>query len=189
MSESRDSIVIGAGAAGLLAAITLHEAGREVVVLEARDRLGGRAYSVSLSDETVVEHGTQFVHGPTVATWEFLNRLGLKTHFVVVGAKRPYAVLRDGEWHNRDPVAEEAWKHLEEVLGAPNPDDVSLRDVLLASGLTGDVLQAAETALCIAAPIPPDKVSARNASEIHHAYDSIVDPISGVSRPGNPNFS
>lgn len=63
MSESHDCIVIGAGAAGLLAALTLREAGRDVIVLEARDRIGGRAYSAPLSDGSMVERGAECVHG------------------------------------------------------------------------------------------------------------------------------
>ncbi|MGQ4486022.1 flavin monoamine oxidase family protein [Streptomyces sp. SAS_281] len=43
--ESHDVIVVGAGASGLAAATTLHAAGRDVVVLEARDRTGGRLLS------------------------------------------------------------------------------------------------------------------------------------------------
>lgn len=45
-----DAIVIGAGAAGLAAATALHAAGREVLCLEARDRVGGRLLSVAGSD-------------------------------------------------------------------------------------------------------------------------------------------
>ena len=184
-----DCIVVGAGAAGLLAAATLHETGRDVLVLEARDRIGGRTHTVSLSDGTMVERGAQYVHGPTVATWEFIVRFGLKTHYVPIGTKRPYAVFRDGQWLDRDPVAEEAWQRIEELLGSPNPDNVSFRDALMAAGLTGTVLEAAERTLGVGAPMPPEKLSARNASEIHHAYDSLNDPISGVTRPGNPNFT
>ncbi|GHC94798.1 FAD-dependent oxidoreductase [Streptomyces violaceochromogenes] len=43
--ESYDVIVIGAGASGLAAATALHAAGRDVVTLEARDRIGGRLLS------------------------------------------------------------------------------------------------------------------------------------------------
>ena len=46
-------IVIGAGMAGLAAARALHDAGREVVVLEARDRLGGRTFTDSVGAATV----------------------------------------------------------------------------------------------------------------------------------------
>ena len=42
-------VVIGAGAAGIAAARALHDVGVDVLLLEAKDRLGGRAYSVGLS--------------------------------------------------------------------------------------------------------------------------------------------
>lgn len=52
-SAGRRVIVIGAGFAGLAAAATLRAAGCEVVVVEARDRCGGRAHSVELGGITV----------------------------------------------------------------------------------------------------------------------------------------
>ncbi|MEV0537960.1 FAD-dependent oxidoreductase [Kitasatospora sp. NPDC050463] len=45
--DRHDVIVIGAGASGLAAATALHAVGRDVVSLEARDRIGGRLLSVS----------------------------------------------------------------------------------------------------------------------------------------------
>jgi monoamine oxidase len=53
--------VVGAGLAGLHAAWRLHRAGREVVVLEARDRVGGRTWSHRFGDGTVVERGGEFI--------------------------------------------------------------------------------------------------------------------------------
>jgi monoamine oxidase len=59
-----DVVVVGAGLAGLTCARRLVEAGRDVVVLEARDRVGGRTLNHDLGDGQVVETGGQFV-GPT----------------------------------------------------------------------------------------------------------------------------
>jgi monoamine oxidase len=58
-----DAVVIGAGLSGLAAARVLARAGREVVVLEARDRVGGRVLDEPLGDGNVVELGGQWI-GP-----------------------------------------------------------------------------------------------------------------------------
>ena len=58
-----DVVVVGAGLAGLTAARTLLDAGASVVVVEARDRVGGRTHSVE-QDGRLIEYGGQWV-GPT----------------------------------------------------------------------------------------------------------------------------
>ncbi|WP_101844514.1 flavin monoamine oxidase family protein [Zhihengliuella sp. ISTPL4] len=55
------SIVIGAGFAGLAAATRLAAAGRDVTVLEARGRVGGRAWSEKLGNGVVVERGAEYI--------------------------------------------------------------------------------------------------------------------------------
>jgi monoamine oxidase len=57
----RRAIVVGAGFAGLAAARGLAGDGWEVVVLEARDRVGGRVHSRALADGSVVELGAEFI--------------------------------------------------------------------------------------------------------------------------------
>ena len=55
-------VVVGAGVAGLGAGRDLVAAGRPVVVLEARDRIGGRVWSVDMGD-AVVDLGGSWLHG------------------------------------------------------------------------------------------------------------------------------
>ncbi|KQZ09632.1 amine oxidase [Agromyces sp. Root1464] len=62
--EHVDTIVIGAGVAGLTAARLLASAGRRVVVLEARDRVGGRVWT-DRSDGLVTDLGASWIHGVT----------------------------------------------------------------------------------------------------------------------------
>ncbi len=53
--------MVGAGLAGLTCAWTLHRAGHEVIVLEARDRVGGRTWSAALANGVVVERGGEWI--------------------------------------------------------------------------------------------------------------------------------
>src|SRR5438132_723663 len=71
-------IVVGAGAAGLAAARRLHDAGHDVTVLEARDRLGGRTWTDYDLAGHPVELGAEFVHGEHVVTWDLLRAHGLE---------------------------------------------------------------------------------------------------------------
>jgi monoamine oxidase len=62
--DHADVIVIGAGAAGLVAASELAEAGFSVIVLEARERMGGRIYTLhDPRQQFPIELGAEFIHG------------------------------------------------------------------------------------------------------------------------------
>jgi monoamine oxidase len=64
MAEAADVVVVGAGLAGLATARDLTAAGRSVLVLEARDRVGGRIVSQDIGGGKIVEMGGQWA-GPT----------------------------------------------------------------------------------------------------------------------------
>jgi monoamine oxidase len=63
-NRSASVIVVGAGFAGLMAARQIAAAGKSVIVLEARDRVGGRSLNHNLPGGKITEIGAQFV-GPT----------------------------------------------------------------------------------------------------------------------------
>jgi monoamine oxidase len=71
-------VVIGAGAAGLAAARALHEAGIDVEVLEARDRIGGRVFTVTDPHTTrPIELGAEFIHGRAPELQQLLDQASL----------------------------------------------------------------------------------------------------------------
>ena len=57
-----DTIVIGAGVSGLTAARLLAQSGQRVVVLEARDHIGGRTWT-ERSGGFISDRGASWIHG------------------------------------------------------------------------------------------------------------------------------
>src|SRR6187431_716922 len=84
-----DTIVIGAGVSGLTAARLLTKAGRHVVVIEARDRVGGRVHT-DRSAGLVTDLGASWIHGindsPVAAAAE---AFGMRTVEFTVGGYQP----------------------------------------------------------------------------------------------------
>ena len=77
--ERFDVVVIGAGAAGLAAAWDIARGGRKVLVLEARDRVGGRCWTTHMAGLGIqVELGAEFMHGEAKPTHALLRQAGLK---------------------------------------------------------------------------------------------------------------
>ena len=73
-------VVVGAGAAGLMAARELVRAGRRVTILEARNRCGGRIHPLSSSEFGYrADGGAEFVHGEAPITHRLLREAGLST--------------------------------------------------------------------------------------------------------------
>ncbi|MEV2227497.1 NAD(P)/FAD-dependent oxidoreductase [Streptomyces phaeochromogenes] len=87
-SDDLDVVVIGAGIAGLAAARHLTDGGKKVVVVEARDRIGGRMFTDRTSMPVPVDLGCEWIHGQDASTWDLVRQLGLKTHQDTVFATR-----------------------------------------------------------------------------------------------------
>jgi monoamine oxidase len=74
VTSKTDVIVVGAGVAGLAAARELRGAGLRVVIVEARNRIGGRIDTVDDPDSPVaIELGAEFVHGKPPELWNIFD--------------------------------------------------------------------------------------------------------------------
>lgn len=106
-------IVVGAGLAGLAAARSLKAAGVEAIVVEARDRVGGRLEGGHTTDGTPVELGGQWI-GPTQnRMYQLVTELGLETfptynqgqNVVVLGGRRTLMDPARGRMPRLSPFA------------------------------------------------------------------------------------
>jgi monoamine oxidase len=125
--QAADVLVLGAGIAGLAAARALAERGMCPLVLEARDRVGGRIYSLQTS-EGVVELGAEFVHGKDAQLWALINEAGAET------VERDGAMLREtasGELMQDEDVEERLFGPLDQL--ADLPKDMTFADWLASS--------------------------------------------------------
>lgn len=71
-------IIVGAGAAGLMAAFMLVKAGKKVTILEARNRTGGRIHTVTGNFTNPIELGAEFVHGNLPVTLSLLKEANIE---------------------------------------------------------------------------------------------------------------
>ena len=90
-----DTVILGAGVAGLMAGRLLAEAGRPIAVLEARNRVGGRVFTEHIAipggiEEIAVELGAEFIHGLPRETWALVHEAALQT-YELEGARLRYS--------------------------------------------------------------------------------------------------
>jgi len=117
MAEDNDVIVIGAGMAGLTAARALAEAGRKVLVIEARDRIGGRIWTRHVGYEAI-ELGAEFIHGRPPELWALIKEAGLQA-YEREGAQ---ACFKDGKLSDCGAEMEEVFEPLEKLEKWDGPD-------------------------------------------------------------------
>jgi monoamine oxidase len=93
-NASWDVVIIGAGVSGLAAASELRKSGLSVLILDARDHVGGRAWTRHEPDLSApIELGAEFIHGRAPETFELLREVG-KAALDTSGA---HWTLRDGK--------------------------------------------------------------------------------------------
>jgi monoamine oxidase len=124
MSSAPDVAIIGAGMAGLAAARTLAEDGLEVVLVEARERVGGRVETIHSEAALPAELGPEYVHGEPYVTVELLREAGMGREAV----HDIHHAVRDGLLVEEPRV----WARFAEVMSkAPSRSrDMSAKDFL-----------------------------------------------------------
>ncbi len=123
MVEHHDAIVVGAGVAGLTAARLLSREGLRVVVLEARDRIGGRVWT-DRRDGRATDLGASWIHGTTDSPVAAAAKaFGMRMHEFTVGGYQP-----DGR-----PIAYYGpdGERLSDVAARRFVDDIHTADALL----------------------------------------------------------
>lgn len=117
--ETNDILIIGAGAAGLMAGYKLSQKGKKVTVLEARDRTGGRIHTIKDRDFfKQAELGAEFIHGDLPVTLQLLSEANIA--YESLGGKM--ARYADGKFTDDDAFIEH-WDLLIERLQALDRDE------------------------------------------------------------------
>jgi hypothetical protein len=168
--------VVGAGLAGLAAAEGLLRAGREVVVLEARDRVGGRVWSRRLDNGATVEMGAEFILPGNTVLEETAARLGLSLweKGMAYGRREP----RGGATVTADDLRAAA-AQIERALGDPAVAAGSAAALLDRLDQPPAVLEAIRARVEISAAALAAEVSAEDLAGVAAFSDAPSHSIAG----------
>jgi monoamine oxidase len=132
--QETETVIIGGGAAGIAAARRLHDAGRECLLIEARDRLGGRAWTVHAGGHPV-DLGCGWLHSAPANEWtRIAEAQGLAIDHALPPWQRPTTELDLSPSERRDfQRASSAFFHRVSAA-ARREHDVALSDLLESGG-------------------------------------------------------
>jgi monoamine oxidase len=172
--QTHDVAILGAGMAGLAAARALVQAGLDIVILEASDRVGGRMQSLKDPAPHGLEIGAQMIHGSRATTWSLVHEFGLKTRPLEGGWSTARWVPGRGFQKSDPALRGRLLRRLQEAYGGYRGDDITYQQFLDDHKFTADEKDVlAYAALTWSAE--PDEVSLQAAMEDEAAWDTYVD--------------
>ncbi|QAU44848.1 flavin monoamine oxidase family protein [Bradyrhizobium guangzhouense] len=123
--RSEHIVIVGAGAAGLMAARQLARAGRRVTILEARERCGGRIHPLPASEfGYAADGGAEFVHGEAPITRDLAREAGLTVR-TIGGAQWSFDGTIFSRENPREPYDEQLHAAVKDLA-----DDLTVADFL-----------------------------------------------------------
>jgi monoamine oxidase len=169
--------VVGAGLAGLAAAEALLRGGREVVVLEARERVGGRVWSQRLENGATVEMGAEFILPGNTVLEETAARLGLGLweKGMAYGRREP----RGGGAVVTAEALRAAAAEIERALADPAVAAGSAAALLERLDQPPEVREAIRARVEISAAAPADEVAAEDLAGVAAFSDAPSRSIAG----------
>jgi monoamine oxidase len=167
--------VAGAGLAGLAAADELLRTGHDVVVFEARDRVGGRVWSRRLDNGAVVEMGAEYVLPGNTAVRELAQRFGLTLWDK--GMRYGHREPRGGIGTSHEELAAAA-AVMENALEDASPE-LSAADFLEGLDIAPGTREALLARVEISSANSAGLVGARDLSGIAHVDDEPAPSIAG----------
>lgn len=201
---TRSTIIIGAGAAGLAAARDLSRAGHQVVVIEARGRIGGRVFTLTDAKDSVpIELGAEFVHGKSPELWDIAQAANLKISEI---SERHWYF--DGGPEGKISRSHDFWKHIERLMSRmkssagdqsladfldqlPDDDETQRAKAMVTRYVEGfhaaDVRRIGTRGL-IAANDGADSIDGDRSFRLERGYDSLMQALRGEAETCGASF-
>lgn len=188
-----DVAIIGAGLAGLTAARDLQRAGsNSFVVMEARDRVGGRTYNHDLGNGVISEAGGQWIGTGQTAIYDLARELGVGTFptyyqgknvYLVEGARYEQDLGNDQTPHSptveklnelaRRVPSREPWT----AVDAASLDEISVGQWLAQQGISNVERLSFDTSIGLTTGTPPANLSLLHYLSIINSADCSMEKL------------